>query len=321
MKRPVLLTVLIAVASCRSAESDPRATPPSPAPSPTADEGATDEPKVDPDPQGEPRAPAQRSFEEELAALEHDGLDALPKAAALYRSGLHFEDAADPATARAQALQALLAFGDEIAFGVEDKLPFEAACERSTFCGGTPPTPEQNDALDEFERRGLKAAYGGEGTFMFQGDVAWWKTQLDDALSPGERAWLETMVLEQRASEFYDEDGYGGPVDVLADVALAYERLRALDDPAYNELAEAGACGAQAALLLSCDHANYETPACSIKKSERAQWTAMVKANPGTTTAAVSSAFLKAIKAQRYRASSDALHAVVARLLPACVEP
>ena len=117
----------------------------------------------------------------------------------------------------------------------------------------------------------------------------------------------------------YDEDGYGGPVDLLANIALAYERLAALQHPAYADEATAGVCGAQSVLLFSCDHGDWETPNCSIDKEERAEWTAVIDAHPDSSTAKVAKAFLKKMKAKRYRASSGQLFKLVEPLLD-CVE-
>lgn len=197
----------------------------------------------------------------------------------------------------------------------DDPALLAAACAGvGVECGG-PPTEQAVAALEGFAARGVRFDYAGEGTVQAAVDYGVLAQRLGDHISPAARAVLEATDATARAESRYDEGGYNGDPDLMAEALLQWEAVVATADPLYLDDAEAEAARLRTAYLRLCDHGEWETPPCNARKPLQASYATFIAEHPDSPSTPAVTALRKALKAKRWKATAEQLDAMVSAAL------
>jgi len=274
---------------------------------------------VTPQPQApeEPVAPA--SFADTLASLDPTDPDAFAQATDAFAET--HAAGTDPAST-ARDVEALTDFVLAIANGVNAKVQADpallsAACASvGVECGG-PPTTAAVAQLAELRSRGVRFDYAGEGTVQAVVDHGVLADDLGDLVSPATRAVLLATDATARAESRYDEGGFNGDPNLMAQALVQWESVVTMNDPLYREDAAAEAARLRTAYLRLCDHGEWETPSCNAREPLQASYASFVAEHPDSTSTPAVAALRKALKAKRWKATSEQLDAMVSAALAA----
>ncbi|MCR9161963.1 MAG: hypothetical protein ACE37F_26275 [Nannocystaceae bacterium] len=188
-----------------------------------------------------------------------------------------------------------------------------AACESAGYgCGET--TPQAKAEIVALQARGVRFNYAGEGTMQVGVDHAAIATALEGGLDAPSRAYLAAQHTSALFRQRFDEGGYGGTPALAVDALLAAEALAADPGP-YADIAPEAAASTREAYLRLCDAGEFETPACTVSKAERASYTGFAAAHPSSPSAPAVEAFVAAMRKRRWKATAAKLDAVVAKAL------
>ncbi len=200
-----------------------------------------------------------------------------------------------------------------------DPALLSAACASvGVECDG-PPSVAAVAALLEMHMNGVRFDYAGEGTVQAVVDHGVLADELGDLVSPATRAVLLATDATARAESRYDEAGFNGEPDLMAEALLQWESVVAMDDPLYREDARAEANRLRTAYLHLCDHGEWETPSCNAREPLQASYATFVAEHPDSPSTPAVAALRKALKAKRWKATTEQLDAMVAAALAAVV--
>ena len=307
---------LFVIASCDAAAPETPTVEPGPNATPATAPGEPTEARPESEAATPVEAPTKPSFVEELN-LRKPKADAIDGAVSLFVK--HFT-AATPAVdeaARLEAIQALFAFTeraleDPAASGLLDSDEiYAAACRSVGHCDAGDPTPAAVAKVEALRDSGVTFAYAGEGTLVVAADYGRIAEKIRPGLSALARTYLETIDFQGRkVDERYDEPGFVGDADDMAEAIVRWETL-GKRDPAYTKVAREHTDALATQYLRICDQAEYQEPECIVTKRLRGSYQRSVREQATSRYQPAVAGFLAEMKRRKYRADSETLERVI----------
>ena len=293
----------------------------------TTDDPTTDDPttptRTSPDgakPKRTSPATKPASWSEGLAALDPEADDAFEAVTALFED-MHPRGSTRASTVRVD-LEQLLEFVGRTASVVDGRVQADpalrsAACDSAGFgCGDDAPTNEAKAEIAALQARGVRYYYTGEGTMQAGLDYAGVAAAVDGGLDAPSKAYLAAQHASAIFVQRFDEGGYTGKPRLAVDALLTAEALAAEPGP-YADIAPKNVASTRESYLRLCDAGEFETPACTVSKAERASYTGFAAAHPTSPSVPAVKAFVAAMKKRRWKATSAQLEKIVAKALAA----
>lgn len=190
-----------------------------------------------------------------------------------------------------------------------------AACAGAGFDCGTA-TAEDTAELAALQSRGVRFAYGGEGTVQVAVDHASVAKALDAALDEPSKAFLAATHASALLSEGFDEGGFSGEAALAVDAILRWEALVANPGP-YAAIAPKQAADVRETYLRLCYDGERQKPACKAGKALRASYSGFGKAHADSPSAPAVAAFYQALRRRKWQATAAQLDTMVKKALSA----
>lgn len=260
------------------------------------------------------------SWSEGLEALDPKADDAFEAVTTLFVD-MHPRGSTRASTVRVD-LEQLLEFVGKTASVVDRRVQADpalraAACDSAGFgCGDDAPTKEAKAEIAALQARGVRYYYTGEGTMAVGLDYAGVAAAADGGLDGPSKAYLAAQHASAIFVQRFDEGGYNGKPGLAVDALLTAEALAAEPGP-YADIAPKNVASTRESYLRLCDAGEFETPACTVSKAERASYTSFAGAHPSSPSVPAIKAFVAAMKRRRWKATSAQLDKTVSTALAA----